>query len=73
MGMPRARPQAPAPARTDGSLGFLGGKPIAERKAPLAPERRSWRGSNSDLSPRRQQPRADRHQPPLTSTRNLSH
>ena len=67
MGKPRARLQAPTPARADGSPGFLGGKLIVERKAPSAPEHRNWRGSCSDLSPRRQQPRMDHPQVPLTS------
>jgi len=67
MGKPRARLQAPTPARAGGTPGFLGGKLIVERKAPSAPEHRNWRGSCSDLSPRRQQPRMDHPQVPLTS------
>jgi hypothetical protein len=67
MGRPRARLQAPTPARADGTPGFLGGKLIEERKAPSAPEHRNWRGSCSDPSPRRQQPRADHPQVLLTS------
>lgn len=34
---------------------FFCGKPIAERKAPSAPEHRNWRGSSSDPRPRKQQ------------------
>jgi hypothetical protein len=69
LGKPDPRPQAPTPARADGTPDFLGGKPIAERKAPSAPEHRNWRGSSSGPSLRRQQPSTDHPQPPLISTR----